>query len=135
MRRCRCRIFSALRSSGLVWSNGPRAVPDNAVLEVYSVTAVREEQNVPRYAPYYAPSPAVPGPEKKLKYHYEEVGEFGRSASFPVAPAPDVVVIIDDDDEEEDDDTFRLQRPHPLILSHLYNDDDDSEDGDSEDDE
>ena len=42
----------------------------------------------------------------------------------PVAAAPDVVVITDDDDEEEDeDDTFRLQRPHPLILSHLYNDD------------
>ena len=40
-----------------------------------------------------------------------------------VAAAPDVVVITDDDDEEEDeDDTFRLQRPHPLILVHLYND-------------
>ena len=41
-----------------------------------------------------------------------------------VAAAPDVVVITDDEDEEwDEDDTFRRKRPHPLILAHLYNDD------------
>jgi hypothetical protein len=35
-----------------------------------------------------------------------------------------VVVITDDEDEEwDEDDTFRRKRPHPLILAHLYNDD------------
>jgi hypothetical protein len=82
--------------------------------------------------------------KKKPKWHKEEIYDDGSSASFltggflpdlaptspvaaggsAVADAPDVVVITDDDDEEEDeDDTFRLQRPHPLVLSHLYNDD------------
>ncbi len=82
--------------------------------------------------------------KKKPKWHKEEIYDDGSSASFltcgflpvlaPISPvaaggsavvdAPDVVVITDDDDEEEDeDDTFRLQRPHPLVLSHLYNDD------------
>ena len=50
-----------------------------------------------------------------------------RVGSSPVDDAPDVVVITDDEDEDDEewdeDDTFRRQRPHPLILAHLYNDD------------
>ena len=78
--------------------------------------------------------------KKKPKYEWEEVDPItGGSASFltsgylpvlaptspvaaggaAVADAPDVVVISDDEDEDWDEDsTFRLQRPHPLIV-HL----------------
>ena len=90
--------------------------------------------------------------KKKPRYDWEPINDDGSSASFltggflpvlaptsavaaggaAVADAPDVVVISDDEDEEwDEDDTFRLQRPHPLILSHLYNDDED-EDEDEE---
>ena len=90
------------------------------------------------------PPPVDTTTKKKPKYHLEPIKDDGSSDSFltggfmpvlaptspvaaggsAVAAAPDVVVITDDDDEEEDeDDTFRLQRPHPLVLSHLYNDD------------
>ena len=81
------------------------------------------------------PTPPAEPTKKKPKYYYEEIKDDGSSASFltggympilaptsAVAETPDVVVISDDDDEEEDeDDTFRLQRPYPLVLSHLYN--------------
>ena len=91
------------------------------------------------------PPPVDTTTKKKPKYDWEPINDDGSSASFltggflpvlaptsPVADAPDVVVISDDDDEEwDEDDTFRLQRPHPLILSHLYNDDED-EDEDEE---
>ena len=87
------------------------------------------------------PPPVDPTTKKKPKWHKEEIKDDGSSASFltggflpvlaptsPVADAPDVVVITDDDDEEwDEDDTFRLQRPHPLILSHLYNDDEEED--------
>jgi hypothetical protein len=91
------------------------------------------------------PPPVDTTTKKKPKYDWEPINDDGSSASFltggflpvlaptsPVADAPDVVVISDDEDEEwDEDDTFRLQRPHPLILSHLYNDDED-EDEDEE---
>ena len=83
------------------------------------------------------PTPPAEPTKKKPKYYYEEIKDDGSSASFltggympvlaptsAVADDPEVVVISDDDDEEEDeDDTFRLQRPYPLLLSHLYNND------------
>jgi hypothetical protein len=79
--------------------------------------------------------------KKKPKYDWEPINDDGSSASFltggflpvlaptsAVADAPDVVVITDDEDEEWDEDaTFRLQRPHPLILSHLYHDDEEED--------
>ena len=83
-------------------------------------------------------------PKKKPKYTLEPINDDGSSRSYirggflpvlrptsqvasggsAVAAAPDVVVITDDEDEEwDEDDTFRRKRPHPLILAHLYNDD------------
>ena len=93
------------------------------------------------------PPPVDPTTKKKPKWHKEEIYDDGSSVSFltggflpilaPTSPvaaggsavddAPDVVVITDDEDEDDEewdeDDTFRRQRPHPLILAHLYNDD------------
>jgi hypothetical protein len=89
------------------------------------------------------PPPVDTTTKKKPKYDWEPINDDGSSASFltggflpvlaptspvaaggsAVADAPDVVVITDDEDEEwDEDDTFRRQRPHPLILAHLYND-------------
>jgi len=87
------------------------------------------------------PPPVETTTKKKPRYDWEPINDDGSSASFltggflpvlaptsPVVDAPDVVVISDDEDEEwDEDDTFRLQRPHPLILSHLYNDDEDED--------